>query len=107
MWKLLLITVLYVIHCRFVCSFISGTVVRDNMGITLDKVGKEVLGTATKVVITKDSTYIVSDGSTREAVQKRVSQIQNLVEVQIINPCPLLFAIISDTTHHMHEEGRV
>ncbi|TYJ00843.1 hypothetical protein E1A91_A13G113700v1 [Gossypium mustelinum] len=58
----------------------GGTVIRDDMGLTLDRFGKEVLGTATKVVITKDSTYIVSDGGTREAVQKRVSQIQNLVE---------------------------
>ncbi|CAL8095774.1 unnamed protein product [Prunus armeniaca] len=58
----------------------GGTVVRDEMGIILEDAGKEVLGTATKVVITKDSTLIVTDGSTREAVEKRVSQIQKLVE---------------------------
>ncbi|XP_068333398.1 ruBisCO large subunit-binding protein subunit beta, chloroplastic [Pyrus communis] len=58
----------------------GATVVRDEMGIVLYDVGKEVLGTATKVVITKDSTLIVTDGSTREAVEKRVSQIQKLVE---------------------------
>lgn len=52
------------------------------MGLTLDKVGKEVLGTSAKVVITKDSTLIVTNGNTREAVEKRVSQIQRLVEVQ-------------------------
>lgn len=51
------------------------------MGIILEDAGKEVLGTATKVVITKDSTLIVTDGSTREAVEKRVSQIRKLVEV--------------------------
>ncbi|KAE8710144.1 RuBisCO large subunit-binding protein subunit beta [Hibiscus syriacus] len=68
-------------HCLDDIAILTGgTVVRDDMGLTLDSVGKEVLGTATKVVITKDSTYIVSDGSTREAVRKRVSQIQNLVE---------------------------
>ncbi|KAL1062972.1 hypothetical protein V6Z11_D13G115700 [Gossypium hirsutum] len=68
-------------HClEDIAILTGGTVIRDDMGITLDRVGKEVLGTATKVVITKDSTYIVSDGSTRESVQKRVSQIQNLVE---------------------------
>ncbi|KAG8473047.1 hypothetical protein CXB51_034971 [Gossypium anomalum] len=68
-------------HClEDIAILTGGTVIRDDMGITLDRVGKEVLGTATKVVITKDSTYIVSDGSTREAVQKRVSQMQNLVE---------------------------
>ncbi|CAN6550362.1 unnamed protein product [Malus baccata var. baccata] len=58
----------------------GATVVRDEMGIVLYDVGKEVLGTATKVVITKYSTLIVTDGSTREAVEKRVSQIQKLVE---------------------------
>ncbi|PON89270.1 Chaperonin Cpn [Trema orientale] len=58
----------------------GGTVIRDEMGLTLDKAGKEVLGTATKVVITKDSTLIVTDGSTREAVDKRVTQIRRLVE---------------------------
>ncbi|KAE8673282.1 RuBisCO large subunit-binding protein subunit beta [Hibiscus syriacus] len=68
-------------HCLDDIAILTGgMVVRDDMGLTLDRVGKEVLGTATKVVITKESTYVVSDGSTREAVRKRVSQIQNLVE---------------------------
>ncbi|KAI7981997.1 hypothetical protein LOK49_Contig3G00020 [Camellia lanceoleosa] len=58
----------------------GGTVIRDDMGLTLEKARKEVLGTATKVVITKDSTLIVTDGSTQAAVKKRVSQIQKLVE---------------------------
>ncbi|KAL5553572.1 hypothetical protein UlMin_040973 [Ulmus minor] len=58
----------------------GGTVIRDDMGLTLDKAGKEVLGTATKVVITKDSTLIVTDGSTRKAVEKRAAQIRKLVE---------------------------
>ncbi|XVE91712.1 hypothetical protein REPUB_Repub01dG0034600 [Reevesia pubescens] len=68
-------------HCLDdIAIMTGGTVIRDEMGLTLDKAGKEVLGTATKVVITKDSTYVVSDGSTRDAVQKRVSQIRSLVE---------------------------
>ncbi|KAF4398261.1 hypothetical protein G4B88_007540 [Cannabis sativa] len=58
----------------------GATVIRDEMGFTLDKAGIEVLGTATKVVISKDSTLIVTDGSTRDAVNKRVTQIQRLVE---------------------------
>nr|AKH05129.1 chaperonin-60 beta4 [Geranium maderense] len=58
----------------------GATVIRDAMGLTLEKAGKEVLGNATKVVITKDSTLIVTDGSTRAAVDKRVSQLRNLVE---------------------------
>jgi chaperonin GroEL len=59
----------------------NGTVVRDEIGLVLDKVGTEVLSTAAKVVITKDSTTIVGDGSTQDAVSKRVNQIRNLIEV--------------------------
>lgn len=51
------------------------------MGLTLDKADKEVLGHASKVVLTKDTTTIVGDGSTQDAVSKRVSQIRNLIEV--------------------------
>ncbi|EFJ16507.1 hypothetical protein SELMODRAFT_271545 [Selaginella moellendorffii] len=59
----------------------GGTVVREEVGLSLDKVGREVLGTAAKLVVTKDSTTIVGDGSTQEAVTKRVTQIRNLMEV--------------------------
>ncbi|EXB55869.1 RuBisCO large subunit-binding protein subunit beta [Morus notabilis] len=58
----------------------GGTVVREEVGLTLDKVGNEVLGQASKVVLTKDTTTIVGDGSTQEAVNKRVAQIRNLIE---------------------------
>lgn len=63
-------------------KYFAGTVIRDDMGLTLEKADKDVLGTATKVVITKDSTLIVTDGSTQEAVTKRVTQLQRLVEVR-------------------------
>lgn len=59
----------------------GATVIRDEVGLTLDKAEKEVLGTASKVVLTKDSTTLVGDGSTQEAVNKRVAQIRNLIEV--------------------------
>uniref|UniRef100_A0A7C9ABG4 Uncharacterized protein n=1 Tax=Opuntia streptacantha TaxID=393608 RepID=A0A7C9ABG4_OPUST len=59
----------------------GGTVIRDEVGLTLDKAGPEVLGHAAKLVLTKDSTTIVGDGSTQEAVNKRVTQIKNLIEV--------------------------
>jgi chaperonin GroEL len=54
------------------------------VGLALDKVGSEVLGHASKVVLTKDTTTIVADGSTQEAVNKRVAQIKNLIEVSIL-----------------------
>lgn len=58
----------------------GGTVIREEVGLSLDKAGNEVLGTAAKVVLTKDTTTIVGDGSTQEAVTKRVSQIKNQIE---------------------------
>ncbi|GLT91701.1 hypothetical protein SLE2022_095770 [Rubroshorea leprosula] len=68
-------------HCLDDIAILTrGTVIRDDAGLTLERAGKEVLGTAMKVVITKDSTLIVTDGSSRKAVEKRVSQIQRLVE---------------------------
>lgn len=53
------------------------------MGFMLEKASKDMLGSATKVVITKDSTLVVTDGSTRTAVEKRVCQLRSLVEVQM------------------------
>lgn len=61
----------------------TGTVIREEVGLSLDKAGKEVLGNASKIVLTKDTTTIVGDGSTQEAVSKRVAQIKNLIEVVI------------------------
>lgn len=51
------------------------------MGLTLEKAGVEVLGSAVKVVITKDSTLLVTDGSTQALVEKRIVELRSLVEV--------------------------
>ncbi|GBG71505.1 hypothetical protein CBR_g8922 [Chara braunii] len=58
----------------------GGTVVREEIGLSLDKVGREVLGTAAKIELTKDHTTIVGDGSTQDAVSARVKQIKALIE---------------------------
>ncbi|KAL0743744.1 hypothetical protein Bca4012_085257 [Brassica carinata] len=59
----------------------GATVIREEDGsLSLDKAGKEVLGNAYKVVITKEMTTIVGDGTTKEAVNKRVAEIKNLIE---------------------------
>lgn len=41
--------------------------------------GEEVLGTAAKVAVSKESTTVVGDGTTEDAVRARVSQIRHLV----------------------------
>ncbi|KAJ3690910.1 hypothetical protein LUZ61_020074 [Rhynchospora tenuis] len=44
----------------------GATVIRDEVGLSLDKAGGEVLGNAAKVVLAKESTTIVGDGTTQE-----------------------------------------
>lgn len=58
----------------------GGTVIREEVGLSLDTAENEVLGHGAKVVITKDMTTIIGDGSTQELVNKRVAQIKNLLE---------------------------
>ena len=49
--------------------------------MSLDKVGKEVLGHAAKIVLNKETATIVGDGTTQEAVARRIAQIKKQVEV--------------------------
>jgi chaperonin GroEL len=56
----------------------GGTLVKDELGVTLDKADESCLGTAAKVVITKEACTIVGDGSTQREVDARVKQIRNL-----------------------------
>ncbi|XP_016549156.1 ruBisCO large subunit-binding protein subunit beta, chloroplastic-like [Capsicum annuum] len=58
----------------------SGTVIREEVGLYLEKAGSEVLGNAAKVVLAKESTTIVGGGSTQDAVSKRIAQIKRLLE---------------------------
>lgn len=93
---------LFYLHAQLF-GHIAGTVIRDDMGFTLEKAGKEVLGSTTRVMITKDCTLIVTDESTQAAVQKRVSQIRNLVEVHLpftILPLALHYCSISQLSQH-------
>ncbi len=54
----------------------GGQVVSAEVGLKLDQVGVEVLGTARRVVVTKDTTTIVDGGGSHEAVGDRVAQIR-------------------------------
>ncbi|KNA12027.1 hypothetical protein SOVF_129600 [Spinacia oleracea] len=58
----------------------GGTVIRDEVGLSLDQAGKEVLGHAAKIVLTKETATIVGDGSTQEAVAMKISQIKKQIE---------------------------
>ena len=55
-------------------------VVAPEVGLKLDQVGLEVLGTARRVVITKDTTTIVDGGGQASAVADRVAQIRREID---------------------------
>ncbi|MCU1617063.1 MAG: groL [Frankiales bacterium] len=58
----------------------GGQVVSEDVGLRLDSVGLEVLGTARRVTVTKDDTTIVDGGGTKEAIADRVAQIRREIE---------------------------
>jgi chaperonin GroEL len=58
----------------------GGQVVSEDVGLKLDQVGLEVLGTARRVTVTKDDTTIVDGGGTTEAIADRVAQIRREIE---------------------------
>ncbi|MGY1857041.1 chaperonin GroEL [Modestobacter sp. SYSU DS0290] len=58
----------------------GGQVVSEDVGLSLDSVGLEVLGTARRVVVTKDDTTLVDGGGTSSAVSDRVAQIRKEIE---------------------------
>jgi chaperonin GroEL len=59
----------------------GGTVITNDLGLSLDKIKLEHLGSAVKVVIKKDSTTIMQGGGTTEAIENRIEQIRNEIDV--------------------------
>jgi chaperonin GroEL len=55
-------------------------VVSAEVGLKLDQVGLEVLGSARRIIVTKDNTTIVDGGGEHSAVSDRVAQIKNEIE---------------------------
>lgn len=51
-------------------------VVSDELGLKLDSIDMSVLGTAKKVIVSKDETTIVAGGGSKEDVAARVAQIR-------------------------------
>ncbi len=58
----------------------GGQVVAPEVGLKLDQVGLEVLGSARRVVVTKDDTTVIDGGGKRDAVEDRVRQIRSEIE---------------------------
>ncbi|HEY5164353.1 MAG TPA: chaperonin GroEL, partial [Acidimicrobiia bacterium] len=54
----------------------GGQVVSEEVGLKLENVGLDLLGTARKIVVTKDETTIVEGGGSKTDVQGRINQIK-------------------------------
>lgn len=55
-------------------------VVSEELGLKLDSIDMSVLGTAKKVIVSKDETTIVSGGGSKDEVSARVAQIRSEIE---------------------------
>lgn len=58
----------------------GGTVITNELGVTLDSVTMEQLGSARRVTVTKNNTTIVDGGGTSDAVADRVAQLRKEIE---------------------------
>ncbi|WP_214414873.1 chaperonin GroEL [Sphaerisporangium fuscum] len=58
----------------------GGQVISEELGLKLDNVGLEVLGTARRIVVNKDNTTIVDGAGDPQAIQDRVREIQYAIE---------------------------
>ena len=58
----------------------GGELITSELGISLDSVGLDQLGTARRVTVTKDNTTIVDGGGSEDALQERVAQLRAEVE---------------------------
>ncbi len=58
----------------------GGQVISEDVGLKLENVTLDLLGTAKRVIITKDDTTIVDGGGTSEDVAGRINQIKTEIE---------------------------
>ena len=63
-----------------IATLTGGTVISEEIGMELEKAGLEELGTAKRVVITKDNTTIIDGAGEQGAIDGRVKQIRQQIE---------------------------
>ncbi len=64
-----------------IATLTGATVITSDVGLKLDQVGLEVLGTARRVVVTKDDTTIIDGAGDSAEVEGRVNQIKAELEL--------------------------
>src|ERR1700745_4246267 len=63
-----------------IATLTGATLVSDDLGMKLESVGLEELGSARRIVVTKDNTTIVDGAGDQVAIQERIRQIQTEIE---------------------------
>jgi len=63
-----------------IATLTGGQVISEEIGLKLENTDISLLGTARKVVITKDDTIIVDGGGEEDAIQGRINQIRAEIE---------------------------
>ncbi len=58
----------------------GGTVISDDLGIKLENVDLNHLGTAKQVKVNKDSTTIIQGAGSKEEIQRRIDQLRRQIE---------------------------
>ena len=64
-----------------IATLTGAQVVTPDVGLKLDQVGLEVLGTARRIVVTKDDTTIIDGGGDAGEVEARVKQLKSEIDL--------------------------
>ncbi|HEV2451541.1 MAG TPA: chaperonin GroEL [Streptosporangiaceae bacterium] len=58
----------------------GGQVISEELGLSLDRIGPDMLGAARRIVVTKDTTTIIDGGGAQDAIQERIAQIRTEID---------------------------
>lgn len=61
----------------------GGTLISEDLGMSITNISMTDCGTAKKIVVTKDSTTIIEGAGNQEAIKSRVGQIKNQIETTL------------------------
>ena len=64
-----------------IAALTGATVITDDQGLTFENVGLEVVGTARKVIVGKDSTTIIEGTGNKKVIAERIAQIRAQIAV--------------------------
>ncbi|KAF3457508.1 hypothetical protein FNV43_RR02166 [Rhamnella rubrinervis] len=59
----------------------GGTLISDELGLNLEKVDLDMLGTCKKVTISKDDTVVLDGAGDKKAIEERCEQIRSAIEL--------------------------